>query len=101
MRDLGLTLTMDFTDTADYDLFLNESEFSVLLHLEGQAGLAGMGTNKPALVLSFPRVRHGAVGVPLSTADYLEQTVTTTIMRPQTSGNAVDVTLVNNESAIS
>lgn len=100
MRDLGLSLTMDFTDTADYDLFLNETEFSVMLHLEGSTPLTGMGTNKPALVISLPRVRWGSVGVPLSTEDYLEQSVTATVMRSPTSGNAVDVTLVNNESVL-
>lgn len=100
MRDLGLSLTMDFQDTADYDLFLNETEFSVTLHLEGSAGSAGMGTNKPTLELAFPRVRWGAVGVPITTADYLEQAVEAIIMRGQTSGNAVDVTLVNNEATV-
>jgi Phage tail tube protein len=100
MRDLGLSLTMDFTDTADYDLFLAETEFSVLLHFEGSAGSAGMGPNRPALVLSYPRVRWGSVGIPISTEDYLEQTVEATILRNPASGNAVDVTLVNNEPSI-
>jgi hypothetical protein len=101
MRDLGLSLTMDFQDTADYDLFLAETEFSVQLHMEGSAGQSGMGSNKPALVLTFPRVRYGAVGVPLSTADYLEQSVEAIIMRNQTAGNAVDVTLVSTDATIS
>lgn len=100
MRDLGLSMVMDFTDTADYDLFLAETEFSVELHLEGSAGQAGFGSNKPALVLSYPRVRYGAVGVPLTTEDYLEQTVEGIVMRPQTSGNAVDVTLLNGDPTI-
>lgn len=99
MRDLGLSLTMDFTDTADYDLFLAETEFSVEIHLEGSAGSAGLGTNKPALVLSYPRVRWGSVGVPISTEDYLEQSVEAIVMKPA-AGNAVDVTLVNNESTL-
>lgn len=100
MRDQTLSMAMDFQDTADYDLFLNETEFSVEINLEGSAGSAGMSTNKPALTLSFPRVRWGAVGVPITTTDYLEQSVTAIIMRPITSGNAVDVTLVNNEATI-
>lgn len=100
MRDLGLSMVMDFTDTADYDLFLAETEFSVELHLEGSAGETGMGSNKPALVLSYPRVRWGAVGVPITTEDYIEQSVEAIIMRGATSGNAVDVTLVNNEAAV-
>lgn len=99
MRDLGLSLAMDFTDTADYDLFLAETEFSVEIHLEGAAGSLGMGTNKPALVISYPRVRWGSVGVPISTEDYLEQSVEAIIMRPA-SGNAVDVTLVNHEATL-
>jgi hypothetical protein len=100
MRDLGLSMVMDFTDTADYDLFLAETEFSVELHLEGQAGLAGMGTNKPALVLEFPRVRWGSAGVPLTATDYLEQSVEALIMRPQVGGNAVNVTLANTDPTI-
>lgn len=99
MRDLGLSMAMDFTDTADYDLFLAETEFSVEIHLEGSAGSLGMGTNKPALVLEYPRVRWGSVGVPISTEDYLEQSVEAIVMKPA-SGNAVNVTLVNNEATI-
>ena len=95
MRDLGLSMVMDFTDTADYDLFLAETEFSVEIHLEGSAGMTGLGTNKPALVLAYPRVRWGSVGVPLSTEDYIEQSVEAIVMRPQSAGNAVNVTLVN------
>lgn len=100
MRDLGLSMTMDFTDTADYDLFLNETEFSVELHLEGSAGQSGMNGNKPALVLAYPRVRWGAVGVPITTEDYIEQSVEAIVMRSPTAGNAVDVTLVNTEPTI-
>jgi hypothetical protein len=99
MRDLGLSLTMDFTDTADYDLFLAETEFSVRIHLEASAHTP-FTTGKPTLQLHYPRVRWGSVGVPLSTADYLEQTVEAIVMRPITGGNAVDVTLVNAESTI-
>lgn len=99
MRDLGLSLTMDFTDTADYDLFLNETEFSVRLHLEGSVGETGLGTNVPTLVLTYPRVRWGSVGVPLSTEDYLEQSVEAVILRGPT-GNAVDVTLISADATI-
>lgn len=99
MRDLGLSLTMDFTDTADYDLFLAETEFSVQLHLEGTAGESGYGTNKPTLVLTYPRVRWGSVGVPISTTDYLEQSVEAIVLRGS-SGNAVDVTLISADATI-
>lgn len=99
MRDLGLSLAMDFTDTADYDLFLAETEFSVEIHLEAKS-VSPFTTGKPTLVLSYPRVRWGSVGVPLSTADYLEQTVEAIVMRPEAAGNAVNVTLVNGETTI-
>jgi hypothetical protein len=99
MRDLGLSLTMDFTDTADYDLFLAETEFSVELHMEG-AIQTPFTTARPTLRLTYPRVRWGSVGVPLSTADYLEQTVEAIVMRPVASGNAVDVVLVNEAATI-
>jgi hypothetical protein len=99
MRDLGLSLTMDFTDTADYDLFLAETEFSVELHMEGSIQTP-FTTARPTLRLTYPRVRWGSVGVPLSTADYLEQTVEAIVMRPVASGNAVDVVLVNDVATI-
>ncbi len=102
MRDVGLSLTMDFTDTADYDLFLAETEFSVEIHLEGPtapAGSTGWTTAKPALVLSFPRVRWGTVGVPLSSTDYLEQSVEAVVMKPS-SGAVMTATLVNQNALI-
>ena len=100
MRDLGLSMVADFDSSADYDLFLAATEFSVELHLEGSANQTGMGTSKPALVLSYPRVTWGGVGIPLTTEDYLEQSVEADIMRPRVSGNAVDVTLVNSDPTI-
>lgn len=99
MRDLGLSLTMDFTDTADYDLFLAETEFSVELHMEGRIQTP-FTTARPTLRLTYPRVRWGSVGVPLSTEDYLEQSVEAIIMRSPTSGNAVDVVLVSGDATI-
>ncbi len=100
MRDLGLSLTMDFTDTADYDLFLAETDFTVRLLLEGSSGETGMGTNKSSLTLTYPRVRWGSVGVPIETENFLEQSVTAIVMRPFTSGNAVDVTLISPDATI-
>ena len=102
MRDVGLSLVMDFTDTADYDLFLAETEFSVEIHLEGPsapAGSSGWTTAKPALVLSYPRVRWGNVGVPLTATDYLEQSVDAVVMKP--SGAAIaTATLVSQNATI-
>jgi len=104
LRDVGLSLTLDFTNTADYDLFLNETEFSVQLHLEGPtapAGSAGWTTARPALVLDFPRVRWGSVGVPLSSTDYLEQSVEAVVMKPATGGAAImTATLVSMDPTI-
>jgi hypothetical protein len=101
MRDVGLSLTMDFTDTADYDLFLAETEFSVELHLEGPtapAGSTGWTTAKPALVLSFPRVRWGSVGVPLTSTDYLEQSVEAVVVKGASA--IMTATLVNQNATI-
>lgn len=97
-RDLGLSLTMDFDSTADYDLFLAETEFSVTLHLEGSAGQAGMGTNKPTVILNYPRVRWGTAGVPIS-SDEMEQSTEAVILRGAT-GNAVDVTVISSDATI-
>lgn len=82
MREVGLSMTLDFTDTREYDLFLAESVFDVELHLE--APLTGVGSsNRAGLVISIPNVRYSKVGVPLSAGDYLEQSIEATITKPQ------------------
>src|SRR5688500_15299132 len=57
MRDVGLSTTLDFTDSSEYDRFLAETFFTVDLLLEGETGVTGMGTNKPALRIQIPKVR--------------------------------------------
>lgn len=84
MRDVNLSMTLDFTDTTEYDRFLAEDILDVELHLE--AGTVA-GTNKYTLVLAVPNVRYNKVGVPLSAGDYLEQAIECLITKPN--GSAI------------
>lgn len=98
-RDVGLSATLDFTDTAEYDRFLNETFFSVDLLFEGEAGVTGMGTNKPQLRIQIPKVKWNTAGVPLSAGDFLEMSSEAMILRP--AGQPIfTMTLVNNEQTV-
>ena len=99
LRDVGLSTTLDFTDNAEYIRFMNETFFDVDLLFEGEAGMVGMGTNKPALRIQLPKVRWNASSVPLSAGDFLEQSTTAMILRP-VGGNILTMTLVNNEPSV-
>lgn len=99
MRDTGLAMTLDFTDTAEYDRFLNEDEFVVKLHMTGQTGMSGMGTNQPLLEIVINKVKWNKVGVALSAGDYLEQAVEALILKPN-AGNVFDAKLVNTEQSV-
>lgn len=96
-RDVGLTLTMDFEDTTDYDLFLAESEFAVELHLEG-GFIAGSSGPKHTLKIEVPRVRWNMIGSALNAGDYIEQSVEATILKPMNGNPIFTATLVNTES---
>jgi hypothetical protein len=99
IRDVGLSTTLDFTDSSEYDRFLAETFFDVDLLLEGEAGMTGMGTNKPALRIQIPKVRWNTSGVALSAGDFLEQSADALILRP--AGQPIfTMTLVNNEPTV-
>lgn len=97
MRDLGLSATMDFQDTADYDLFLAETEFTVELHMEG-AYLTGSSGPRNTLRIELPRVTWNMVNAPLDAGSFIEQSVEATIMRPLNNDHIATITIVNNES---
>lgn len=99
MRDVGLGMTLDFTDSSEYDRFLAETFFAVDILLEGEAGVTGMGTNKPQLRIQIPKVRWNTAGVPLSAGDFLEQSAEALILRPN-GQNIFTMTLVNNEATV-
>lgn len=98
MREVTLGLTIDFTDTSEYDRFLNETIFDVDLHLQGPV-LTGMGSNPSVLRIQIPNVRWNKVNVPLSAGDYLEQSVEALIVAP-IGGDIFTATLVNNEPTV-
>lgn len=99
MRDVGLGTTLDFTDSSEYDRFLAETFFDVDLLLEGEAGVAGMGSNVPALRIQIPKVRWNTSGVALSAGDFLEQSADALILRA--AGEPIfTMTLVNNEATV-
>lgn len=98
MREVTLSMTLDFTDTAEYDRFLAGNTFDVLLDLD--APLTGVGSdNKAHLSIDIPEVRWTKVGVPLKAADFLEQSVEATITRPN-GGDILTATLCTTESSI-
>jgi hypothetical protein len=98
MRELTLSMTFDFADTAEYDRFLNETVFDVDLHLQSTT-ISG-GSNPSYLRIQIPNVRWNKVSVPLSAGDMLEQSVEALIITTAGSG-VCTVTLVNSESAVS
>lgn len=93
MREVSLASTLDFTDSSEYDRFLDEEEFEVTLNLEG----ATAGAAKHALVITIPRVKWNKVGVPLNAGDYLEQAVEAMILKP-TGGDIFTAVLTNDEA---
>lgn len=95
MREVTLALTIDFTDTSEYDRFLAEDIFDVDLHLQGpdQSG------DPTILRIEIPNVRWNKVAVPLSAGDYLEQSVEALVVAP-IGGDIFTATLVNNESSV-
>lgn len=96
MRDMGLSATMDFQNTTDYDLFLAETEFPVLLNME--AGIIPGGTSRYTLEISIPRVRWNTVNAPLSAGEMIEQSVEAIILRPTNGDPIATVTLIDNDS---
>lgn len=79
MRDVGLSFTLDFVDTAEYDRFLAADQFAVQLHLE--AGKIGATNNKHTLVIDIPQVQYNKAGVPIQTGN-LEQAVECLVTKP-------------------
>lgn len=98
MREVTLALTMDFSDTAEYDRFLAETIFDVDLHMTGPVG-SGMGSNPSTLRIQIPDVRWNKVSVPLSAGDMLEQSVEAMIVAP-IGGNIFTATLINDEATV-
>lgn len=96
MREVTLALTLDFTDTAEYDKFAAGEVFDVELDLEGEVIT---GSSKHRLRIAIPNVRWTKVGVPLSAGDFLEQSVEATITKPS-SGAIFTATLINDEESV-
>lgn len=97
MRDVGFSATMDFQDTADYDLFLAETEFEVDIHLEGDF-INGSSGPKYTLRIVLPRVKWNMINAPLNAGDFIEQSVEARILRPMNNDPIAEVTLINDES---
>lgn len=93
-REVGLSMTLDFQDTADYDRLLNDSEFAVQLYMEGPTGVGAGGTSRMSFKIDMPRVRYRTVGVPMNAGDFLSQDIECTVLQP-TGGNILTATLVN------
>lgn len=97
MREVTLGLTIDFTDTSEYDRFLAETIFDVDIHMTSTT-VAG-GSVPSTLRLQVPNVRWNKVAVPLSAGDYLEQSVEALIVAPIGS-SIFTARLVNSEQTV-
>lgn len=97
MRDVSLSMTLDFDDPADYTLFLNETEFSITLDL--QASLIGTSSVRESLVINIPRVRYNMTSIPISGNNYIEQSVDCQILKPLAGGDIFTAWLTNGEQA--
>ena len=98
MREVTLSLSLDFTDDAEYDRFAAGTAFEVQLHLEG-GFISGSSGPKHTLHITIPNVRWTKVGVPLSAGEYLEQSVEATITKAAGS-DIFTAVLVNGEETI-
>jgi hypothetical protein len=94
-REINLSMSMDFQDTAEYTRLLDETEFAVQLEFRGSL-IGGSVYNK--LTIDLPRVKYRRVGVPISAGDFITQDVECTVLKPNSSDIAT-VTLVNGKSA--
>lgn len=95
MREVTLALTIDFTDTSEYDRFLSEDIFDIDLHMSGPT----LDSGPSYFRIEIPNVRWNKVNVPLSAGDYLEQSVEALIVAP-IGGDIFTATLVNNEATV-
>jgi Phage tail tube protein len=98
-RDVGLSMTMDFEDTADYDLFLAETEFAVRLNLEGDY-IVGSSGQRYGLFINIPRVSYNTINAPLTAGDFITQDVQCTIVKPLNGDPIFTATLINNETSV-
>lgn len=97
MRMVKLGLTLDFTDTVEYDRFLAATSFDVSFKLEGDTMPAASGAY--TLVLDIPNVFYDKVNVPLKATEYLQLAIETTVVNTN-GGNIFTATLVNTEPTV-
>jgi hypothetical protein len=98
-RDVGLTMTMDFEDDDDYDLFLAETEFALTLNFEADY-LNGSSGTRNTLIIDIPRVTYETVNAPLNAGDFITQDVTCSIQKPLSGAAIMSVALINKESSV-
>lgn len=96
MFDISVTANLDFQDTSDYALFLAETDFALNINLEG-GYVSGSSGPKNWLDITIPRVRWAGIGLPITTGNYLEQSVTGLVLQPA-SGSILTAILVNSEA---
>ncbi len=98
-RNVTLSMTMDFTGTADYDLFLAQTFFAVEIHLENDY-IAGVSGPKHTLKINIPKVKWNMIGLPLQAGSYLEQSAEATILRPADNSPVFTATLVTTDAVL-
>lgn len=102
MRDVTLSMALDFSTqdgSTDYDRFLNETEFAVMLFMEGTY-VTGTSGIKNSLKIEIPRVRYSTTSIPISGTDFIEQSVECQILRPTNGNDILTATLINSETSV-
>ena len=97
-REVSLSMTMDFQDTTEYDLFLGGTEFAVEYYFEGSTITGGTGKN--SLKIAYPRVRFMKIGMPITAGDFLSQAIDCTVLKPNSNVSIATITLVNSQSSL-
>lgn len=98
-RDVGLSLTFDWEDDDDYDLFLAETEFAIKLHFVS-GFITGSSGPKNTLVIDLPRVSYNMINAPLNAGDFITQDAECTILKPTNGDPIATFTLVNGEATV-
>lgn len=100
MRDVTLSMALDFDSPDDYTRFLNETEFKVKLVMEG-GYVSGSSGTKNSLVITINRVKYNTTSIPISGADFIEQSVECLILAPLDGVTPIfEAVLTNNESSV-
>jgi hypothetical protein len=103
-REIGLSMTMDFTSDDEYDRFAADSEFAVIILLQGSTLTTLSGVASAAglqqLKIELPRVKYRRIGIPINASDFISQDVECTVLKPCSATAIATVTLISNDGTV-